>query len=56
MAEGLHTGSDKRPFVQLRGTLLPLNSAMTATPSGPEPVSLPFRMQCSRHVGVVGAG
>ena len=21
MAEGLHTGSDKRPFVQLRGTL-----------------------------------
>lgn len=51
MAEGLHTGSDKRPFVQLRGTLLPLSSAMTATPSGPEPVSLPFRMQCSRHVG-----
>lgn len=56
MAEGLHTGSDKRPFVQLRGTLLPLSSAMTATPSGPEPVSLPFRMQCSRHVVGGGAG
>lgn len=56
MAEGLHTGSDKRPFVQLRGTLLPLSSAMTATPSGPEPVSLPFRMQCSRHVAGAGCG